>query len=105
MKRLVTITGAILMVCLVLSSFFVPVSSAQNTTTVQTAAEAPEKEIFIVKAEDNRIVVYKKGEDTPYIQTDTRCDLLPKGDVVYLEKGIELEGRESLRKALEDYCS
>lgn len=103
MKKLVGITGIILLICLMLSTFFVPVSSAQSVKTANN--EQSIAEVYILKAENNRVVVYKKGESTPYIQTDTRCDMLPKGDVVYLEKGIELEGREALRKALEDYCS
>jgi hypothetical protein len=30
---------------------------------------------------------------------------LPKSDVMQLEKGVEIIGKEALRRAVEDYCS
>lgn len=107
LKRLVGITGAIVMICLMINVFFAPVSSAENTSSQSMASieQTDAEEVFIIKAENNRIVVYKKGEDKPYMLTDTPANNLPKGDIVYLEKGIEIIGREKLRKALEDFCS
>ena len=60
---------------------------------------------YIIKAEKGYIVVYKKGEDKAYLTTDCRVSNLPKGDALYLEKGIEIKGKENLMRALEDYCS
>lgn len=94
------------MICLMVSVFFAPPGEAHSTNAVQSETVSNEtKEIFIIKASGNHIVVYKKGESKPYLNTDTLIDSLPKGDIVYLEKGIEVEGRNNLRKALEDYCS
>lgn len=103
MKKLVAITGTVLIACLTVSTFFAPQSSA-----AAPAAEAQSEvrdEIYVIKELDNRVVVYRKGESAPFMRTDTLCDSLPKGDAVYLEKGIEVSGRENLRRALEDYCS
>lgn len=106
MKRLVSITGTILIICLFVGVFFAPSGEAHSTSAVQSEpVSTVNEEIYIIKAEDNHIVVYKKGESEPYLNTDTLIDSLPKGDTVYLEKGIEVEGRNNLRKALEDYCS
>ncbi len=105
MKRLVGITGVILIVCLFASTFFAPVSLAESTETLQTQCSTQAEDVFVIKAENNRIVVYKKGGNEPYLTTDSPCDNLPRADIVYLENGIEVVGRENLRKALQDYCS
>ena len=60
------------------------------------------RQLFVEKG---YIVVYKKGEDKAYLTTDCRVSNLPKGDALYLEKGIEIKGKENLMRALEDYCS
>lgn len=106
MKRLVGFTGAVLMICLAVGVFFAPPSSAESTIATKSEIVATSAaEVFIIKVEDNRIVVYKKGGSEPYLVTDTSVSSLPKGDVVYLENGIEIEGKDALRKALQDYCS
>ncbi|MEE0913705.1 MAG: hypothetical protein U0L76_03860 [Ruminococcus sp.] len=105
MKKLVAITGIILMLCLFTGVAFSPETSVQ-TTNAQTAKNVHnENDVFLLKAENNRIVVYKKGETTPYMTTDTPVDSLPKGDIMLLELGIEIEGEKNLKKSLEDYCS
>lgn len=89
-----------------ISVFLAPSGEAHSANTIQSETVSTNtEEIFIIKATDNHIAVYKKGESEPYLNTDTLIDSLPKGDIVYLEKGIEVEGRNNLRKALEDYCS
>ncbi len=106
MKQLVCITGIILISCLLAGTFFAPSTSAessQNTQTQQTSAS--EDDIFVLKTENSYLVVYKKGENTPYITTDTLTDSLPQGDIKRLEKGIEIKGKTLLRKAMEDYGS
>ena len=71
MKKIVGLTGVILIACMMISSLFVPVNSAENTSAT----------------------------------SDCRVSNLPKGDALYLEKGIEIKGKENLMRALEDYCS
>lgn len=112
MKRLVLITGVILMGCLFTGAFFSPESeiNTQNTiasenTTIEKKNEQHINEEYILKSENNRLVVYKKGENTPYKVTDTVTDRLPHSDILRLEKGITVTGTVNLRKALEDYCS
>lgn len=106
MKRLVCITGIILISCLFTGMLFAPSSSAEIQNTVESSTvSGVQDEIFVLKSENNRIVVYKKGENSPYITTDTLTDSLPKGDVMRLKEGIEVKGKAQLRKSLEDYCS
>ena len=109
MKKIVGLTGVILIACMMISSLFAPVNSVENTSATNDFSVLQEsgKENFdyIIKAEKGYIVVYKKGENEPYLTTDCRVSNLPKGDALYLEKGIEIKGKENLMKALEDYCS
>lgn len=105
MKRIVCITGIILISCVCIGALSTP-SKAVNTE-VQTMITEPSEKIitYILKAENSRIVVYKKGENTPFMVTDTYINSLPKGDILRLNEGIEIQGEKKLQKSLQDYCS
>lgn len=105
MKKLVLITGIILMVCLFVSVYAAPAATVGTQVSVTDENKGNENEVFVLKSENNYIVVYKFGENTPYMTTDTLVSTLPKGDIMLLEKGIEVKGEENLKKSLEDYCS
>lgn len=105
MKKLVLITGIILMVCLFTSVYAAPAATVGTNATVTEENKGRENEVFVLKSENNHIVVYKFGENTPYMTTDTLVNTLPKGDIMLLEKGIEVKGEDNLRKSLEDFCS
>lgn len=78
-------------------------TKAKNVQSIQNVYE--QNDVFILKTNNNKIVVYKKGESSPYMTTDTLVCNLPKGDIMLLEKGIEIVGGKNLKKSLEDYCS
>ena len=105
MKKLVLITGIILMVCLFTSVYASPAATVGTDVTSAEENKGNENEVFVLKSENNRIVVYRFGENTPYLTTDTLVSTLPKGDIMLLEKGIEVKGEENLKKLLEDFCS
>ena len=105
MKKLVLITGIILMVCLFTSVYAAPAATVGTQVSVTDGNKGNENEVFVLKSENNYIVVYKFGENTPYMTTDTLVSTLPKGDIMLLEKGIEVKGEDNLKKSLEDYCS
>lgn len=105
MKKLVLITGIILMVCLFTSVYASPAATVGTETTATEEKRENDNDVFVMKSENNRIVVYRYGEETPYLTTDTLVSTLPKGDIMLLEKGIEVKGEENLKKSLEDYCS
>lgn len=112
MKKLIAVTAVILFGCLFIGSFSAT-QDVQNGTEQnimynekETADQADEVyQVFIIKAENGRLAVYKKGDTKPYMQTDTFVKALPKGDILRLEKGIEVTGEENLKRYLEDYCS
>lgn len=104
MKRLICITGIILVACVCVSTLYAPVTMAENTN--QVSEKRNEKsDTFIITAENGRIVVFRKGETAPFIETDTYINNLPKGDILQIKNGIEVQGESKLRKSLEDYCS
>lgn len=105
MKRLICITGVILIGCVCISTLFSPQVTAEIQTQNTVQQSTVHLQLFVIKSENNRIVVYKKGENTPYITTDTLTSSLPKADITALEKGIQIEGEAKLKKSLEDYCS
>lgn len=106
MKKLICVTGIILIACTVSSSMFSGSTDAA-TQTVQQSTEATvcEEDVFILKIEDGYLKVYRKDSGEIYMHTDTMSSNLPKSDVMLLEKGVEVKGKAALRKAVEDYCS
>lgn len=106
MKKLIGITGIILISCICISSLYTPVTSAKaSPETESTAVVSAESQTYVLKSVNNRIVVYKKGEASPFLVTDSRTDHLPKSDILQLKNGIEVEGEKNLKRTLEDYCS
>ncbi len=103
MKKLIGITGAILIACVCVSSIFAPPVNAD--TEVLTSQSMAQTQCYVIRSEQNRIVVYRLGEAQPYITTDTFVSSLPKSDALALENGIEVDSEQKLRKILEDYCS
>ena len=105
MKRLICITGVILIGCVCIGTVFSPQATAEIRTQSAAQQTTVYSQVFVIKSENNRVVVYKKGENTPFITTDTLTSSLPKADITALEKGIQIEGEAKLKKSLEDYCS
>lgn len=104
MKRLICITGIILIACVCVSTLYTPVTMVENN--IQVSDNSTEKsDTFIITAENGKIVVFRKGETTPFIVTDTYINNLPKGDILQIKNGIEVKGEAKLKKSLEDYCS
>lgn len=112
MKKLIAITAVILFGCLFVSSFSATQQTENMTeqTIIYNEKQASDKneedkQVYIIKAENGELVVYKKGVMDPFMNTGTLVKGLPKGDILRLEKGIEVIGKENLKKYLEDYCS
>ncbi len=64
MKKIVGLTGVILIACMMISSLFAPVNSAENTTATSDYSSSQNNGTtegdYIIKAEKGYIVVYKK---------------------------------------------
>ena len=74
MKKIVGLTGVILIACMMISSLFAPVNSAENTSATGNYSSSQNncrtEGDYVIKAEKGYIVVYKKGEDKAYLPTD-----------------------------------
>ena len=71
MKKIVGLTGVILIACMMISSLFAPVNSAENTSATGNYSSSQNngttEGYYIIKSEKGYIVVYTKGEDKAYL--------------------------------------
>lgn len=72
-------------------------SSAQQATL--------DEDIYIVKEYDGKVAVFRQGENTPLNTTTQMVVDLPDRDRKTLKEGVQVTGKEKLRKLMEDYCS
>lgn len=100
MKKLVLITGLILISCTLTNALAAPAPAAP-------AAQSAELEVkrFFITEERGRLAVYRSGEREPFLVTETVVSSLPRADRAAVRRGLEVEGEDRLRKLLEDYCS
>lgn len=64
------------------------------------------KEHFVLKVEADKIVVYKmleSGELELYDKTDIGTEYLTETDLINMQDGLEIYGKEELNKILEDF--
>ena len=101
MKKLLLITGAVLIAYLLLMTA-APGSGAHEIAAADSASIASDTG-YIVTAEQGRIVVYQGAE--LYLSTDTPVASLPKADRTKLERGIYVYSQKELKPLLEDLCS
>ena len=102
MKKLILITGAVLIVYLVLVTVIAAPESAPSATTV-TVGESTAENGYIIGISEGRVTVFRDGKTL--IRTDTQISDLPKSDRAKLEKGIRVDSYKELKERLEDYCS
>ena len=104
MKRLFFITSIIVLSCVVASSVIIPITSETGSQGKGVYTEAKDTE-YIIKAEGDRIVVYKRNSDKPYIETTTAVSSLPKNVQRRLEGGISYDSEKTMKAALDELCS
>lgn len=102
MKRLIGITGAILMTYVILTAVAAPSGNTALSASADIVTEEMSAE-FTAREEDDRIVIYA-GDDL-VMKTDVRVSQLPKIDRMRLREGIDLFSEKELRRFMEDYCS
>lgn len=63
-------------------------------------------EHFLLKIEEGKLVIYKileNGETEIYEKTDISTEYLPEVDLLNIEGGLQIYGKESLNQILEDF--
>lgn len=102
MKKLLAITGAVLIAYVILTSVITQDASAPAAVSAHSAEE-PTESGYTVTVYDGRVAVYQG--DTLLRLTDTPVDSLPKADRVRLYDGITVNSDKELKTILEDFCS
>ena len=63
-------------------------------------------EHFKLKVEDGKIVVYKEnnnGSETLYEKTNISSEYLTEADLLNMQDGLEIYGKEELNQVIEDF--
>lgn len=102
MKKLIMITGMILIGYLILMTTVSQPAASPSASTVATEESVADSE-YLIGISDGRVTVFKDGK--PMVKTDTQLSDLPKSDRVRLEEGIPVDSIKELKEKLEDYCS
>lgn len=103
MKKLLLITGVLLIAYVVMMSALSPSAEIRSQETAATIAQETTRDVYTVIDENNRVVVLLNG--VAYMRTDTLVSSLPKSDQTRLKKGIKVYDKKELKRLLEDYCS
>ena len=105
MKKLLLITGLILIGCVLTDSLAAPPASNITAVEATTAAAKAAVRGYVVRDCDGKIAVFRKGDAAPLLTTGTRTESLPRADAQKLRRGIEAVSRAELERILEDFCS
>ena len=115
MKRLITITGSLLFICIILSFYrrsYGAGAQANRTDALSVSDTAPVSDAvtdrdggFTVKAYNGSIAVFRGNESEPYFVSEVRLSTLPPYDRSLLENGIAAPDKKSLDRLLRDYLS
>ena len=106
MKKLYLATCIIVLASVISSAFIISVTSgATPQDKPSVVAQQTRKGEYIIKALGDRIVVYKGKSEKPYIETTRAVSSLPKDVQSRLIIGISYDSEESMKKALDEFCS
>ncbi len=103
MKKLVGITGLILIACVCIGTAAAPSPAQEGTAPTAAVTEAAQG--YVIGDSDGNIAVFVPGEAAPVMVTQTRTDALPRPDSRRVREGIAVADSSELRRLLEDFCS
>ncbi len=73
---------------------------------IKTALKEEKTVLFVIKAYNDSIAIFKDGKDEPFkIIDEVVLKTLPKADQELLEKGIPIHSLDELIQLIEDYDS
>lgn len=116
MKKLVTVTGCFLFMCIIITSVILPSMpktmakdniDADTQSVVQNESEVSEddSDTYIISGYDGKIAVFRKSSTKPLFVSDVYISSLPQTDKEMLKNGIEVNTKKELQRLIEDYCS
>ena len=107
MKKLMAITGSILLLCVIITSVYAPHGTAvpPEKTEISEMSKEAVKEKYRLSVYERKVAAFENGKDYPIYISDVYVNSLPETDRRLLEKGIYVSDRKSLNRLIEDYCS
>ena len=107
MKKLMAITGSILLLCVIITSVYAPHGTAvpPEETEISEMSKEAVKEKYRLSVYERKVAAFENGKDYPIYISDVYVNSLPETDRRLLEKGIYVSDRKSLNRLIEDYCS
>ncbi len=115
MKRLVSITGSFMLICIIITSVILPslprAGAADSDidvnieSVVQDSGEASEDEYFLIKNYKGKVAVFEGSSERPFFISDVSVNNLPKNDREILKDGIRASTKREINRLIEDYCS
>ena len=112
MKKLIVITGVILVLSVIVNAEIIPALAKQSAAKPEKNNQTLVDEIqpdpytgYVVKEFNGKIAVFEKGVANPYRMTDMPVSFLPDYDKNLLVGGIELDSQDEVNRVLEDYLS
>ena len=104
MKKLILIFGTFLIICVIISHIAQEKTyNIVHNNEAHSGASEGVSQVYTIKSENGRIVVYR-GEELLY-KTQTATSTLPKINQNELLYGIVAESEEEVRAILESLCS
>lgn len=104
MKKLILLTGVILIACVCVQAIAAPPPAPSQTAAENRQPKGADAG-YIIRDSGGKIAVFNAGDDRPLFTTETRTESLPRADAKKLREGVKAPDRQTLRRILEDYCS
>ena len=107
MKKLMAITGSILLICLIITAVYAPQGTAMplEETKISEISQESRTEKYRLSVYERKVAAFENGKDHPIYISDVYVKSLPETDRQLLEKGIYAADRKTLNRLIEDYCS
>ena len=102
MKKLIILSGMILVAYLILMTATAPQTDAPSAAAVKAGEDAVQSG-YIIGVSGGRVAVFRGDELS--LRTGTEVSSLPKSDRLRLEKGIQVDSLKELKELLQDFCS
>lgn len=108
MKKLMAITGSILLICIIITAIYAPKGTAlppEESRQVSEVSQESRAEGYRLSVYQRKVAAFENGREYPVYISDVYVNSLPETDRQLLEKGIEVPDRKALNRLIEDYCS
>ncbi len=109
MKKLLAVTGCVLISVIIISSYASAHPSGGKTDTGEGSplelTEYNQKNGYIVSIFAGKVAIFRESDEQVLFTTNTFADDLPKADRDMLQKGIIVPTMRDAEKLIQSYCS